>query len=188
MDAVGICNLALGQLAANRITSLDDNVTEAKLMKDLFVPTRDALMAAHWWTFAVARLTLAADVDDPAFEWEHQFTLPSTVLAVLRCDDGSGTFDLQWQREGDKIVANIEGPLYAQVLQRVDDVAAWSPGFCTALAFQLAADACIALNENGTQYERLVKLAQMKTREALLADGRQGRAEVVRGPRLSRVR
>jgi len=188
MDAVSIVNLALGQLGAKRITSLDDASTEAQVMKDLFAPTRDDLMAAHWWTFAVTRISLAADVATPEFDWSHQFTLPSTVLSVLRCDDGSLTYDLDWQREGDKVVANIAGPLYLQVLQRVEDPSMWSPGFCTVLAFQLAAMACTALTESGTKFDALTKLAQFHLRAALASDGRQGRAEVIRGPRLSRVR
>jgi hypothetical protein len=184
MDVVAICNLALKQVGGKSITSIDEDSTEAQVCKALYAPTRDAMLASHEWSFAVARLVLPADATAPAFGYTYAYTIPSTVLRVLWCDDGSGYRDIDFVREGNKILCDVAGPLYLRVLQRVEDTSQFSPGFEQALAFQVAASACVSLTENDAKLQLLTKLATFYLRDAVTVDSMQGSSEYLQGPDL----
>ena len=83
MSEVSICNQALSLVGAKSITSLDDDVNEAKLCKLNYAPVRDAVLAEHDWTFATRWETLAASANPAPGEFTNEFPLPSDVLAVL---------------------------------------------------------------------------------------------------------
>lgn len=177
-SSVDICNDALRQLGARPITSLDDDSTEAQVMKALYPLRRDELLEDFDWRFATVRLELAADVDEPVSDWGYSYTLPSTVLRVLRCDDGSSEYAIDWEVEGRKIMAGISGPLYVVAIQRVEDTSIFPPGFRAALSAWIAADACTPLTENEAKTQRLLQVAAMKTKMAQNRDGGQGRTRV----------
>jgi len=187
MNQVEVCNMALGWLGAKFITSVDDDTTEAKLCKALWNGTRDAVLEAREWSFAVKRQgPLAADVTEPAYYWSKQFQIPSTTLRVLRCQDTDGE-SIDWQREGSYVVCD-EDALYMITLERVEDVSAWSTLFCHALAARLAADMTVALVDNAALQERMWKLFQVKLHEATVSDAMQGRSIKIQGPGLWKVR
>ncbi len=50
---IDVVNIALTWLAANQITSLEDDSAEARLMKSNYYQTRDATLEAAEWYFCM---------------------------------------------------------------------------------------------------------------------------------------
>jgi hypothetical protein len=180
MDQVAICNLALGWLGANPITSIDDASVTAELCKANWDAVRDVVLEAREWTFAIKRASLAADATAPEYYWGLRYQLPSTCVRVLDADDGSGYADFEWVKEGQYILTNQAAPLRIRYVERVEDTALWSAGFGMAMAYRLAFAICIALTENRSQQNDLWALFQKSLTEAARMDGMQGRSEHVR--------
>lgn len=77
---VSIANLALQELGAKRITSLDDDTKNAKNIKAAYDDVRDQECRKYIWNFTTKREILAPDVDTPAFDFDLQFSWPSDCL------------------------------------------------------------------------------------------------------------
>ena len=64
---VDICNRAITFLGSERITSLDDDTKEGRACKAIHEQTRDNVLRAHPWSFAMKRAALAATTTAPAW-------------------------------------------------------------------------------------------------------------------------
>lgn len=177
MDVVGVCNAALGLVGATSIASLTDSSTNADLCNRMFAICRDAVLEDREWTFAVERLSIAADADAPAYGWTKRYLVPSTVLRVLNADDGSDMNDVEWVREGAYILTDQGSPLKMRALLRVEDPAKWSPGFTLALTYRLACALAGPLTENRAKEESLFNLYRVALKAAATSDSMQGRSQ-----------
>jgi hypothetical protein len=180
MDQVAICNLALGWVGSNPITSVDDASTTAELCKANWDAVRDAVLEAKAWTFAVERTSIAADATAPAYGYTLRYQVPSTLLRVLEVDDGSGHGDIEWVKEGQHLLTDQASPLYVRYLKRVEDTALWTPAFAMAVAYRLAFVLATPLTENRSLQSDLWTLYQKALKDAAHFDGMQGRAESTR--------
>ena len=176
MDAVEICNMALGWVGAGRITSLSEASTLGELCRRNFGPVRDAGLEERAWRFATVRRQLAAAAADPAYGFAYQYLLPSSVVRVLEASDGAEPL-LDWTREGQYVLTNQSGPIYVRSVERMDDPGTWSPGFTQAMATRLAATLAVAIAENRALHEELMaRYRKLMLRSGAL-DGQQGRAQ-----------
>ena len=82
-DETSICNAALAKLGCPLITSLSDGSKHAQFCSRFYASTRDEVLAAHRWNFAMKRATLTKSTA-PAFEWKYSYTLPSDCLRVVQ--------------------------------------------------------------------------------------------------------
>lgn len=180
MDQVGICNLALGWVGANPITSIDDASTTAELCRNNWDAVRDSVLEAREWTFAIKRASLAADATAPDYQWGLRYQLPSSCVRLLDADDGSGIADFEWVKEGEFILTNQAAPLRVRYVELVEDPLLWSPGFVMAMAYRLAFVICTPITENKGLQGDLWGLYQKALTEAARLDGMQGRSEHVR--------
>lgn len=78
-----ICNFALQNLGANKITSLNENTTEAIECNLRYDSSRRALLQMHLWNFAIKRASLSRETSTPAFNYNYQFALPSDFLYAV---------------------------------------------------------------------------------------------------------
>jgi hypothetical protein len=185
---VDICNDALRRVGAATITSLDDNTTEAKVCKGAYEDERDTLLDEHNWVFATTRFSLARDVAEPDWGYSYAYTLPSTVIRVLSADDATLQGEMDWQREGGKILCDNAGPIHVRAIQRVEDATTFPPTFADALSYAIAAEICVPLTGNHSLYRDLLAVAEKKATEAANRDASQGRARFLTGPNLWKVR
>ncbi len=187
MHQVEIVNLALGKLGGRIIASLEESSVEAKEAKAAWGPSRDLLLEQRSWTFAKTRRKLNPAATPPAFGWENQYLIPSDVLAVIQCVDDSGE-SIDWQVEGAYVVANWSGALNAILKVQVEDAGLWSVAFRYAMAMRIAYEIAIPVTGKPELQKACWSLYENALKEAVTSDGMQGRAELIRGPRLSRVR
>jgi hypothetical protein len=190
-DPVSICNLALGWVGQPPITSLDTDEDEsdaARLCAQNYAPSvavaleEAAPSFATWWDDIAPA---AAAPRSP--EFGKQFPLPADVLRVLKCDDGSGSFDLEWRREGQFILADC-ATLKVRSIHLLEDPKRWSPAFALAVAYRVGSLIAIPLTENRQLQGDLTQLYLAQVRKAAALDGTQGRREPARPSPIARAR
>ncbi len=191
-STVEICNLALGWLAGNLITSLTDESVEASLCSVNFPLARDAVLEDRAWSFAIARIGLAPIPEPENYNYVHgrQFKLPDGCIRVLSVDDsvdfgGESTF--QWSLERGHIIAEAT-IVYIKYIFREEDPERFPPNFTQALAARLASDLAIPLTESHTMQKTMYELYKLKLRDAAATDGMQGRREKIKAHNLVNAR
>ena len=143
-SGTSICNQALGRIGANRINDLDDTTDtkpEAIQCRLHYEPTRDALLRSHWWRFAAGRATLSQDTVDPAFEYDHQFILPTDFMALrsIYGDNYTTRRNLRYSVaiEGSRILTD-ESTIQIRYTKKITDASKFDPLFVKMLSLLLS--------------------------------------------------
>lgn len=203
-----ICNIALGWLGANRISSLDveENSKEWSLCSEQYASLRDAVLEEREWTFAVKRATLTPVDDTLAFGNESLFLKPPDSLRILTVHDNSvirpqpvtspqpttrGWMDIPqlagWSVEGDYILGTGE-TVYVRYNRRVTSTGKFSAQFVQALAQRLAAEWALPLTESRSLFDKMWNAYHVKISQGSVTDGMQGRMRKIRSQALIRRR
>ncbi len=185
---VDICNLALGWLGGNIITSLNDQSTEAKLCKANYELCRDVVLEERDWTFASTRLALAPATPAPEFGEYNGFQIPSDAIRILDADaDPDFRYKRHWLKEENFILMNND-VCYIRYTKQIDDPTKFSKGFDHAFAARLALDICIPLTHSRELQVEMANLYASKLQSAGAMDGLQGKNRPIGTTRLIRVR
>lgn len=163
---VDICNLALGLLGADRISSLseDDNCY-------IHYPLcRDACLEAVDWSFALTRVAISTtDATSPAFGYANRFLIPANILRVIEVNGN----EYEWVIEGEYILTD-EATVEILAIRRVTDVRQYSQAFTMMLAALLASTLAIPITNSKSMVEAALALYSQRKQEAQAGDGRQG--------------
>ncbi|MDR3418692.1 MAG: hypothetical protein P4L83_21170 [Nevskia sp.] len=176
-SSTDICNRALAMIGADRITALGEAGTAGTLCGLLYPELRDTLLADHSWNFALARTTLAAAETQPGWGYSNAFPLPADCLRVLRLNVADPTTD--WKVEGRSILTNVGAPLQILYIRQVTDPVRFSPPFVDALVHRMAAELAMAMQNNASERDRLVQVAEARLRIARSQDAAEGRPDLV---------
>lgn len=155
---VSIVNLALTLLGQDRVISVSDDVESARVMRSLWDGTRDMVMAAHPWKFAIKRTALPALAAAPAFGWSLEYALPEECLRLVQVGDDWTFYEstAAWfALEGGSILTDQPAPLRVRYVRRITNTGLWPPLFCRVVSLQLALDACEKLTNSTAKLERL---------------------------------
>lgn len=173
VSEVSIVNDAIAMIGAERILSLDANSPTALLFKEQFAKTRDALLEAHPWRFAIGRAALALSTEVPAYEYSKYYVLPTDCLRVVELSDP----EILWEREGKLLATSgeIEGIRY---IKKITEPGLFSANFAKTLAARLAYENCFAVVQNLELKEKLkeayiVTLNEARSYSAQEASSRQ---------------
>lgn len=180
-----ICNLALQQMGrSTRIASLAETTTEAGPICALQYPiSRDAVLRSFPWNFAATRAELTAHAEDPAFEFDNYYKLPSDYLWLRKIIDA---YDEPYKIERFsssssgviKVIAtNLGSPIQIVYTARVTDPTEFEPLFIQTLAARLAAEIAIPLSETRAKANDLWAVYQAKLREARSVDSQEDSAD-----------
>lgn len=171
-----ICNIALGDLSVEAIASITEDSTAARACNVRYQIHKDALLADHSWNFATVRALLTAESTVPAYEWSHQFALPSDCMRIVRIEG-----DPKFTQEGSKILCN-QGSIKIKYVSNSIAVANYPYVFIEALAARLAAALSYQLTQKTelraameNLYDKAIAKARHlnainKTPEALVVD------------------
>ena len=168
---VDIWNSALNMIGASNIIALTEDSRAARVCNQRFEFVRDSVFRAHPWNCLIRRTSLAADSETPAFEFEHQHTLPTDpyCLRVLRAQD----LDTVFRVEGRKIVSSTT-PFKMIYVARVTDPNEYDQLLIETLAARLAADISYALVNSAALTQTLFGLYESKLSEARFVDATEG--------------
>ena len=166
---VDICNSALNMIGASNIISLTEDSRAARVCNQRYEFIRDAVFRAHPWNCLVTRTSLAADSDTPAFEFDHQHTLPADCLRVLRPENPDTVFRV----EGRKIISSTT-PFKMIYVARITDPNEYDQLLIESIAARLAADVSYALVNSASLSQMLMAPYDSKLSEARFVDATEG--------------
>jgi len=184
---IEIVSNALILLGDKSVTSFEEASDRALLVKSLYTSTRDAVLRAHPWNFAIRRKVVAKDAAAPVFgEFKTQFTLPTDpyCLRVLDVDDDP---EIRFKIEGRKILADVE-TLNLRYVARIVDTNEYDALFLTTLEARLAADAATPVTGSASMFNQMWAVYTSKLREARSIDGQEGSPDTFSANDLSKVR
>ena len=189
-STVDICNLALTRLGHKMITSLVENTKASELCTLHYPMTRDAVLRAHPWNFAISRATLALSSTIPNHEFAYRHALPSDCLKVIRTNweaDGSagaavygfpgimgGTWDIMEYRLEGRFIASNETTVKIEYVARIEDPTQFDTLFTDMLAQRLAAELSMSLTDNQAATKTMWDIYSAKLTEARLMDAQEG--------------
>lgn len=184
MDPVTICNMALGWIGAKRIETIniaEASSTEEELMADQFVPAVKAVLEEKAWLFATGSkpidLGAPQETGDPRFP--VFFATKSDVISVRAVYDANGE-SLDFERREGGVVVEDTDKAFAIVTKMITDPGKWTPTFCRAVAFRLAADNAATLTESPGIGLKMEAKYQDEVKKAGTLDGIQGSAQTIR--------
>jgi hypothetical protein len=132
-----ICNVALGLLGANAITSFDDGTLEAQSCSNFYEMAVQAVLEDHPWNFAEAVFELAADATAAHPSYAFSYAMPPDCIAaraLLRTDGREAR--CVFKRLGNKICTDQDGGWLVYTSRAPEQ--RFSPQFRMALAKHLA--------------------------------------------------
>lgn len=188
MSETSIANLAcVSHLGCNKITNLDDDQTEAIVMKGSFDHCRDSLLEEGMWGFANRRDIWTPTTDTPSWGFTFSYLIPSEVIRILTVTDAPNRIDFKWELAGDRILCDAQS-IFVKYTTRVTNTNLFTTGFTNALAVYLAYYNCIVLTENKGMKDTLFGEYNDALDNARTNDGMQGVAERIRSNALINVR
>lgn len=174
-----IANVALGHLGEYRISDIDSTAPEAQKVSRMWGMTRDSLLQRYSWCFALHRETLVEVLPVPAFEWAHQFQLPTDFLAVYRFNGrGGGNGEQAWAVEGDRLLTN-DATAQLRYVRRVESASSWPPLFALAFSYYLASAIAPAFTGSPGVSSSIAEKADDAIRQAIRASAIQMPTDVL---------
>ncbi|KKK92509.1 hypothetical protein LCGC14_2702230 [marine sediment metagenome] len=174
---VQICNLALTLLGADRITSLTQDIKEARACNAMFANVRDDVLADHIWNFASKRANLAVVTGDPVFTDDGVtiiYQLPTDFIRLTHVNFRGALVKI----EGDKLLSNT-ALLAIKYIFRETDTQKYSSKFVLALATRLAADLAFEITASRSlEAQKLLEYHDKRLPQAITVDSQQGTPRV----------
>ena len=180
VSETSICNMALSRLGHDFISSLGEATKAGRLCNLHYEPTRDALLRAHPWNFAVRRAELAQITDAPTFEFAYAYALPTDFLRMVQTEgEALGDYSSDYRVEGllgstVKVLVTDDGSTKIEYVAKISDPNAFDAAFVDVLAQRLSAEICVALTDNANLAQNLWKIYSDKLREARNMDAQEG--------------
>lgn len=177
-SVVSICNTALDLLGSDSIASLADDSKASRFCSRNYERVRDAVLRAYPWNCAMARASLAALAEAPAWGYANQFALPegpspAFCLRVLSIN-GEVDFALTYKIEGRRILTDEDAPLEILYIARLEDPSQYDALLTDAIAARLALDAAYPLAGSVSLAQAMSQAYAEKLAEARQVDAQEG--------------
>lgn len=181
---ISICNLALMALGKKPISSFDTSNASAEACAIAFPVAREEVLSAHPWNFATRTVELAqiSGADYPNYDFAYSY--PSDCLRALMLVNDASDDELVYKvalaTDGEtRVILCDYDPATLEYVALVTTAGAYSPGFCQALAYNVAAKIAQTLTGSEQLMGNMLQLYERALGRAAALDcmeGRQGPA------------
>lgn len=175
MTPTEISNLALSQLPAGSITSLDEASIMARECKRWYAQVLGELLQKGPWRFARVIGTPALEVtNDRLALWAYRYTLPADVAMVLNVSDESAALPAPYDFVGRSLYTNM---LAAKVeyVSTADYNTLHTALFRSALIASLAVPISMPIIKSSKRQRELSEAAEIAVQRAQAANLNEGR-------------
>lgn len=155
-SATGICNLALRELGASTILSLDDECEEARICSLYYPQVRDMELREYFWSFAEKQAILAASTVAPAFDFTTQYPLPADFIRLIP-NKHLESLNSDYKIMGGMILTNSTGPLKISYISRLEDTEKYDAMFVDTVSLRLASKICMRITQNSNRKQELIQ-------------------------------
>lgn len=198
---VEICNMALQNITADFITSLDEGSVSSIECNFRFDFARRSLLNMHPWNFAIKRASLNAETQAPAFTYSYSYVLPIDFLYLVmtaqqeqsqsalyniydpsKITQGDEFLADRYQIEGGKLLSNSNDVKIIYVSD-IQDTSLFSGTFTELFSYYLAAHIAFKVVGDKAMQGQMLNLFEMKLKEFKTLDSQQGVPNVIRRSR-----
>lgn len=166
---VGIVNLALTVLGADRITSLSDNVENARRINAVYDYCLEDVLRAHPWNFSITRVELALLGTTPVFGYSYEFQLPGDCLRVVEVNNGTALIT-DFTIEGRKLLCDYDDDVYIKYIANVTDPNQYTSQFILVLSTRIAAELAYAITNNKATADQIFNLYAQRLQQTKETD------------------
>ena len=159
---IDLINRALVSIGANPIQGLDENTSEASVLRDSYNGIRDGVLSAYQWRFAIKNTRLQLlEIDDGVYH----FALPADCLRVLKVSAN----EYEIQNGVLKTATQIVDMDYIFRPQEED----YPAYFDNVLVARICAEICLPLTDSTTRTEFMFKRYETEFKNSRLIDASQ---------------
>ncbi|AHE52566.1 hypothetical protein [Sphingomonas sanxanigenens] len=172
-SSISICNMALAEIGADAIASLEEESVSARECARAFDQCLGELLEMAEWGFAERRTALAELPNDRPGEWQHAYALPADLANAIRVRRADA-------RAPDAAPISFliaGGKLYCDVAPALFDYgrASVSPAelpalLVRALVLEIAARIAFPVKKDGRLKEGLIRQAEVARARAIADD------------------
>jgi len=166
-----ICNLALHRLGCERIDSIQDDVKQAIVLKDIYNEALKQALEMHRWTFALTRARLTNDGVTPAFGYKYQFEKPEELIRVWKEYN-----DEPFIEENNLFLADAPTLDFEYIYNNTDPIT-YTPQFVRVLSLLLALEACYTLTQDKELKTQIQTEFQLSLDEAMFSNSQATKPE-----------
>ena len=169
----------MAKIGGGFITSLADNSTAARTLSAIWDGVRRAELSKRYWNFALARTSLAALSQTPAWGYDKQYQLPNDFLKLVQVSDFyispsltdyRDADDSPYAIEGTALLTNFTAPLKIRYVADVVNTGVFDPLFVEVIAAKLAYESCYTIVQSYQAREQAVNDYRLAIREAAVSN------------------
>lgn len=170
---VAICNIALTRIGTATITDLSDGTNpNAYYCNELLPNAIEEVLGDYDWNCSRKRVSLAHDIDAPAFGYDYQYTLPVDYLRIIEADTGEEPYTI----ESGKILTNSD-TLNLIYIYRPESPTELTAGVRNAIAKVLAFLLTTPISSSEQLSARVQQEAMYSLERAKIADANENKEE-----------
>lgn len=174
ISRVAMCNMALGLIGAEMISSITAPSTEAERKCALYIDQAiDETLRLYPWNCAIKRAALAELADAPSWGYGHAFALPADYIRGLWGD----YVDIEFKIVGDELHTD-ESTFNLEYISRVGPDLMDGALLACCIA-KLAEYLAFAITNSANIAELMQKRFEMALTKACIADAQEGTPEPV---------
>ena len=186
LSSVALCSRAFLKIGGETIASFDEGTAEAEIAANLYPTTRDALLSAHPWSFAVGQIYLSRLTAEPVADFAYAFQMPPDLLRVISAGLPGRGSGVRYRIVENRLHADAEDVVLTYIFRPAESE--FPPFFDHLLITRLAAEFCIPLTGSTSRSDALQQLSELEFRRAKLIDAQQGTPNRIEGFNLIDVR
>lgn len=171
---VSIVNNALLLIGDQVIVDLTDATNRATIANAIYAVTRDAVLSAAPWNFAIKRAALVA-ATAPVYGWTASYTLPTDCLNVIALNDDQrcGWPGMPFRIESGLLLTD-EGTADIRYVSQVTDPSKFEASFVQAFIFRLASAMAYPITGSTQVAQQMWALYEAKMKEAQTSNAQEG--------------
>lgn len=171
LSNIALCARALIRLGAAPIASFDDGTAESEIAGALYAPTRDAVLSAYGWSFAMGQVQLDRLETPPMADFQYAYQLPADFLRALSAGSGGRGRGMTYRIARNLLHSNAESVTLTYIFRPAEEE--FPPYFDAVLIARLSAEFCIPVTENTSRAEALYRMADVEFQRARQIDAQQ---------------
>lgn len=169
ISKLDLINLALSRVRVEPLSSLDEGTQTALVVDAIYDQTREYVLGAANWNFALRRATLAKLSKDPAFGFTYAFALPSNYIRVTSVHLSTSDYaegpeyrleNMLIDGTDTNVIMCDYNPLYLRYVANITDVNTMTVGFRNTLAWALAMELAAAIPAKVTLFDKCQEMYQ----------------------------
>jgi len=180
---VNICNLALRRIGHNdTIEELTEASTEARVCREFYDLTRQAVLREAEWNFSIRTATLATVAITPDDgDYAYVFQLPTKCLKLLKFIQPAAALEaLEYEIREAKYLYTDEETVAAKYVYDEDETAKFDPLFISTLAWRLASEIALPLSASESVSNRCYQSYQIELVKANAANRQENQVPLTK--------